>query len=290
MTIDELRAATFEFFASPPPRPVTAEEGLEVAPPEPFSQFDLKQMGRVAVLMREFREIRSRAEDEETGLADVLDRARELAIEENADLVKWALRLFITHDPVAQQLPIPSLEAVAPQMLLPSLRPVPAVTELEGAGVGDPEAALDWYREDPWANQHHEHWHTVYPWSDASKDRDGELFIYMHQQMLARYDTERGAVGLSKTAPLSDYRVPVPGGYDPGPLLRDQNDVKFGVRPPGAYIGQIPGFEELEGWRDHLKQTVASGWFDSADGADRLGAHAEASRASAWLRRVGDLR
>lgn len=287
MSIEELRAATFEFFVSPPPRPVTAEEGLEVAPPEPFSQFDLRQMGRVAVLMREFRDIRRRAEDEETGLADVLDRARELATEENPELVKWALRLFITHDPVGQQLPIPSLEAVAPQMLLPSQRPVPAVSELEGAGVGDPEAALDWYREDPWANQHHEHWHTVYPWSDASKDRDGELFIYMHQQMLARYDTERAAVSLGKATSLSDYRVQVPGGYDPGLLLADQNNVPYGVRPAGAFIGQIQGFQELEGWRDHLKQEVASGWFDSADGADRLGAHAEASRASTWLHKVG---
>lgn len=177
MSIDELRVATFEFFASPPAPPVTAKEALEIAPPEPFSQFDLRQMGRVAVSMREFRNIRRRAGDDETGLAGVLDRARELATDENPDLVKWALRLFITHDPVGQRLPIPGLEAVAPQMLLPSQRRVPEVSELEGAGVGDPAAALDWYREDPWANQHHEHWHTVYPWNDASKDRDGELFI-----------------------------------------------------------------------------------------------------------------
>jgi hypothetical protein len=288
MTIDELRAAAFAFFASQPARHVPADEAaLEVARSESFSQFDLRQMGRVAVLVSHFRDIRSRAPDEEVGLNDVLNRARGLATEENLDLVKWALRLFITHDPVGKRLPIPSLEAVAPQMLLPSQRPVAEVSELEGAGVGDPEAALDWYREDPWANQHHEHWHTVYPWNDASKDRDGELFLYMHQQMLARYDTERACVGLEKVSSLSDYRIEIVGGYDPGPLLRDQNNEKYGARPAGAYIGQIPGFEELEGWRDHLQQEVADGFFDSAEGADRLGAHAEASRASTWLRVVG---
>ena len=52
------------------------------------------------------------------------------------------------------------------------------------------EGQLDWFREDPLANQHHEHWHVVYPVGGVpdgrggatGKDRQGELFFYMHQQ------------------------------------------------------------------------------------------------------------
>jgi tyrosinase len=46
-----------------------------------------------------------------------------------------------------------------------------------------------WYfREDLGANLHHWHWHLVYPNENRNlamikKDRRGELFYYMHQQV-----------------------------------------------------------------------------------------------------------
>ena len=43
-----------------------------------------------------------------------------------------------------------------------------------------------------------------------TKDRQGELFYYMHQQMLARYDTERLAVGLMRVEPYSNWHLPIP--------------------------------------------------------------------------------
>jgi len=58
------------------------------------------------------------------------------------------------------------------------------------ASVREPEHALAYFREDIGLNLHHWHWHLVYPSSGETnvvkKDRRGELFYYMHLQMLAR--------------------------------------------------------------------------------------------------------
>ena len=37
------------------------------------------------------------------------------------------------------------------------------------------------------------------------RPRHGELFFYMHQQMLARYDAERVGAGLRRVVPYADY-------------------------------------------------------------------------------------
>lgn len=54
----------------------------------------------------------------------------------------------------------------------------------------EPEHRLAYFREDMGINLHHWHWHLVYPFdgpdSVVRKDRRGELFFYMHQQLMAR--------------------------------------------------------------------------------------------------------
>lgn len=53
------------------------------------------------------------------------------------------------------------------------------------------EHRVAYFREDLGINLHHWHWHLVYPFEGAMqvvrKDRRGELFYYMHQQIIARY-------------------------------------------------------------------------------------------------------
>lgn len=50
-----------------------------------------------------------------------------------------------------------------------------------------PEHRVAYWREDYGINAHHWHWHLVYPIDmEVDRDRKGELFYYMHQQMLAR--------------------------------------------------------------------------------------------------------
>ncbi|GFY57819.1 hemocyanin II [Trichonephila inaurata madagascariensis] len=67
------------------------------------------------------------------------------------------------------------------------------IVDVEATGnILDPEYNLAYYREDVGINAHHWHWHLVYPstWNSAVtgkvKDRKGELFYFMHQQMCAR--------------------------------------------------------------------------------------------------------
>lgn len=55
----------------------------------------------------------------------------------------------------------------------------------------DQEHRVAYFREDMGINLHHWHWHLVYPFEATdptlvNKDRRGELFYYMHQQIIAR--------------------------------------------------------------------------------------------------------
>jgi tyrosinase len=54
------------------------------------------------------------------------------------------------------------------------------------------EHRVAYFREDLGINLHHWHWHLVYPLSGpqqlVNKDRRGEIFYYMHQQIIARYE------------------------------------------------------------------------------------------------------
>jgi len=56
------------------------------------------------------------------------------------------------------------------------------------------EHRLAYFREDMGINLHHWHWHLIYPFSGprevVNKDRRGELFYYMHQQIIARYKNQ----------------------------------------------------------------------------------------------------
>jgi hypothetical protein len=47
-------------------------------------------------------------------------------------------------------------------------------------------------------------------------DRQGELFFCMHQQMLARYDTERLALDLAAVVPCASSASPSPRATIPG--------------------------------------------------------------------------
>lgn len=160
------------------------------------------------------------------GVDAALEYAEELAAKTSTELAQWALMIFITHHPEGQTLPIPSLEERLPDTLKPSAAAPVSDAQLEALGATGVEAAIDWYREDAQANAHHERWHVVYPWAGSPdpadprrrvlKDRQGELFMYMHEQMLARYDAERLCAGLpAPVARLENFDDPVTEGYEP---------------------------------------------------------------------------
>uniref|UniRef100_A0A1I8NVC5 tyrosinase n=1 Tax=Stomoxys calcitrans TaxID=35570 RepID=A0A1I8NVC5_STOCA len=84
----------------------------------------------------------------------------------------------------------------------------------------EPEHRLWYFREDVGINLHHWHWHLVYPFeagdrSIVDKDRRGELFYYMHQQIIARYNMERFSNNLPRVSRFNNYREPIGEAYFP---------------------------------------------------------------------------
>lgn len=156
------------------------------------------------------------------------------------------------------------------------------------------ESLLRYWREDPLLNEHHEHWHLVYPYggqvddtlhtpqqlSDIEdgkvsahflqwNDRHGELFAYMHAQLLARYAAERLSVGLPPVDPLTNYGAPISEGYDPGTILKaDGSTLPAAARPPNASLSdlRVPKYRDRPGaeitsqelFRDRIAAAIAT--------------------------------
>lgn len=132
-------------------------------------------------------------------------------------------------------------------------------------GATPPENRLDFWREDPLLNDHHDHWHDVYPFGLLRPEaRRGELFAYMHEQMIARYDAERLAVELPRVQPFDDYHAQISEGYDPG-MLWTYNGVEwwpFPSRPAGVRISDQPASREGQ---IRAQETYYERLFDAAE-------------------------
>lgn len=249
-----------------------------VAPvaPRPFSEFVFEDVERASEITSNL--IRSaEAKGGEEGLADAVAEIDRLpATEKQPGLVQHAVKLFITHYPLARQtfrwkplerrqpnLVVPSRSSVVGSPVATGLRAEVAKT-LQQAGSTPLEDRLDFWREDPLMNEHHEHWHLVYPTAPISANesfspgdkyhignRHGELFAYLHHQMLARYDAERLAVGLARVEQFDRYGAPIPQGYNPGPLALWDGGTwnAFRARPLGATLSDLTadGFETRPG-------------------------------------------
>jgi len=74
--------------------------------------------------------------------------------------------------------------------------------------VRNPEQRIAYFGEDVGINSHHSVFHMDWPfwWDEAkygvTKDRKGELFWYMHHQLITRFDAERLSNDLNEVEPL----------------------------------------------------------------------------------------
>lgn len=131
------------------------------------------------------------------------------------------------------------------------------------------EQRLSYFREDLGVNSHHWHWHLVYPGSGpieiVNKDRRGELFYYMHHQIIARYNVERLCNGLKPVKILNNIREPIPEGYFPK-LLSSTTNRTYPGRVPNTLLKDIERetsfFElaDLERWADRIVQAIDQGY------------------------------
>ena len=251
-----------------------AASGAARTPPSsrfsPFRDDDLEEATELAAaFMRIAREAPGSRTDKFDAVADEASRQEK---QRDPGLVRHALLLFMTHDPVGRAVPIPTLmrRSIAPSRAAPpsaaAVGPGPTPPPVGfnlGGGSTPPENQIDWFREDPMCNEHHEHWHLVYPrrgvpqpdGSRSLRARHGELFFYMHRQMLARYDAERFAFSdVGPVQPLDNYRAPIPQGYDPGQLA--VGDQTFVPRAAGTAVS---AFRPARAFRGPIRSSITNG-------------------------------
>ncbi|KAE8573029.1 Putative prophenoloxidase [Halyomorpha halys] len=200
----------------------------------------------------------------------------------------YALSVAIIHRPDTQNLEVPSFAEVFPDKYMNSeifarakeesnIVPEEQREPLEiprdyTASDLEIEHRVAYFREDVGINLHHWHWHLVYPFdgprSVVNKDRRGELFYYMHQQIMARYNMERLCNNLARD------------------IYREIDQIKFDL-------------QDLERWRDRIFAAIHSGTvvdeqgqfleLSETRGIDILGNLLEASILSTNRNLYGDL-
>lgn len=143
------------------------------------------------------------------------------------------------------------------------------------------EHRLAYWREDIGINLHHWHWHLVYPFtatqrSIVAKDRRGELFFYMHQQMIARFNCERLNNSLKRVLKFSNWREPIPEAYFP---KLDSLTSSRGWPPRQANMtwqdlnrpvdGLRVTIDDMERWRRNIEEAISTGIVNNADGTTK---------------------
>ncbi|KAJ1524517.1 hypothetical protein ONE63_011009 [Megalurothrips usitatus] len=139
------------------------------------------------------------------------------------------------------------------------------------------EHKVAYFREDLGINLHHWHWHLVYPFDApreiVDKDRRGELFYYMHQQVLARYNMERFSNGMQRTKRLLNLREPIPEGYFPK-LDSLVSSRVWPARTANTKLSDIAresdqiqfDLQDIERWRDRIYEAIHTGAVVDANG------------------------
>ncbi|XP_023168266.1 phenoloxidase 2 [Drosophila hydei] len=210
----------------------------------------------------------------------------------NPVLFQYCYAVTIAHRPDTRTVPIPNISQVFPSNFIePSVfqdaRQEASVIAKSGnrsaleipanytASDREDEQRLAYFREDIGVNSHHWHWHLVYPASGpmevVNKDRRGELFYYMHHQLLARYNVERFCNNLKRTIPLSNLRDEIPEGYFPK-ILSSINNRTYPARISNQLLRDVDRpdgnieISELERWRDRVLAAIDQGFVENSQG------------------------
>eukprot|EP01133_Synstelium_polycarpum_P011555 gene11555-13488_t len=192
-------------------------------------------------------------------------------------LVKYSLAVAISQAPIFQK-----LKSQVPQAMVFSPNHI-FVDKNIPKRWRNPDTLLKWWREDPMLNSHHLNWHIAYPSFGVSlngepaqiKDRQGELFVFMHRQMVARYDSERTALGLQPIDPFgsNSYREPLGDAFDPLLSLFVPRPADSQMRDNVACTAPFDSISvvDLEIWRERLFEAIQNRAFKktivAADGS-----------------------
>ncbi|XP_076816375.1 uncharacterized protein LOC143462197 isoform X1 [Clavelina lepadiformis] len=209
--------------------------------------------------------------DETNDVSDVLDYADSLqkGYQVNHQVLQWSVEIFIIHSKLAKKSGIMYPVPPAKDQSLMSLAAVVVTSR-----TGRPEESwMNYWRSDADLNYHHRHWHSVYivgreigpsvDWFGGWRrnrpelDRQGELFGYMHSQMLARYNAERESWGLREVQPW-DYDGRDRDGFNAGfEFHNDPRNSDMSPRP-GASWPQNDRISFRQ-WENSYRAAVANG-------------------------------
>jgi hypothetical protein len=338
-TIDELQVRGEELFTrllrshAERPRPARSRHRRSLTAAErdaeraTFSWFDPEDAAAASALAFSLTALAGSNDDRDEGLRVALDYVEELIGQSDPEEIRQAFSLFITHNREGRRLRKPRTVVAAPELFNPARARNGGVLEVS---VGGASPGLDYWREDPLANEHHEHWHQVYPYSGlpprswdewvadteiadvvaileavapeenwagvvpqltASQlgelfargaggrafdelppelyrklftlnDRQGELFFYMHVQMLARYDAELLSHDLARVEPfdLDAWDDPIAAGHDPSDLQG------YGRREEGQSLAG-DSIDFLKSLHSEIEEALEAGTLRGPDGA-----------------------
>lgn len=240
----------------------------------PFTEFSDEGMQAKTKLLKSFVE-----KMKEKGLKYVVETAFELEEGKklNPSLVQAALGVFLTHSEEARRLGIvvPPLALKAGFKYARIIKPKPyAVTPDTLCGPN----IIAYFREDYDLNDHHYHWHQVFSTGGILDNgggkriiqRQGELFLYMHSQMLARYNAELHAWGLEPVQPFGYHDI-LSYGYTPPPGLqngyssRPANRGWYENNNPSVPGNARPSIDDMTAWRDNILRDIGRGKFRTVD-------------------------
>ncbi|KAF4764550.1 hypothetical protein HAV15_001432 [Penicillium sp. str.  len=216
---------------------------------------------------------------------DGIHKAKKLLEEDkklNPEMVREALAIYLTHSKDAQQrrIPAPSLKDHAVfRKQRPELHPADSSNPPRAVVAGEvvtPDtlqgaALLSYWRDDYDLNDSHYHWHMVYRGAGGNNkenirtiDRQGEIFLYTHSQMVARYEVEGLCWNLPLVRAWSMYDDYLEYGYQPLPALQEF----YGGYPPytrwyrvhspdmATVEGVTVGVSAMETWRDNIYAAI----------------------------------
>lgn len=195
----------------------------------------------------------------------------------NEDLLLYALSVAIVHRPDAQGVHLPRVHDVYPDKFIPDkelnqLRKLaieghqePKINfSLDVDHFQNPYSKVQYFTEDVGMNSNHYHWHVLHPsiWKaefGERKDRMGELFYWMHRQMVARFDNELLSNHLSRIEPLDDWDKKVECGFAPH-LTIQRTGYHYMIRPDDLEIENLPKItkDEMKRWYARICAAIES--------------------------------
>lgn len=206
----------------------------------------------------------------------------------NVYLFQYVLSVTVSHRSDTKHIKVPSVVQIFPdQFVDPAVFPR-AREEGQLIKVGDRmpiqipqnftasdleiEQRLAYWREDIGLNAHHWHWHLVFPGSGPEnvvrKDRRGELFYYMHQQIQSRYNCERFSNQLGRVKRFVNFREAIPEGYFPK-IIRSALNRAYPPRMTNAVLQDVEREDvrvevaDLDRWRDRIYEAIDQGFIVS---------------------------